>query len=504
MNRLHFALLAALCAALAACGGGGSSSPSATIPPVATNPVPTPVAVVTLAVLPDARGLYADASGAFPSDAEAGIFPNSSGAVRSFSTSGRIDTENPFFKPFGNGRSCASCHRQEDGFSVSTRGLQVLFDKTGGTDPVFQLLDGANSPSAPATTLEQKRAAYSLLLSRGLFRIGLKIPAGAEFELVSVDDPYNYASASELSLYRRPLPSANLKFVSDIMWDGRETQADSSSTHCVPGTRLCFAPLDANLGRQANHATRGHAQAQADLTEAEQLAIVAFEKTLFSAQQVDAKAGLLFGADGTGGALALSRMEWAIGLNDRFGSGLFDEQVFKLFDSWIVTTAAPAPAATRARQSITRGQDIFNNHQFAMTGVSGLNDQVGINNRAVTCSSCHSVPGVGNLSRPLSFNLGLADASLRSASLPLYTLRNKKTGAIVHTMDPGQAMTTGLWEHIGRFKAPVLRGLAARAPYFHDGSAGSIEEVTNFYNTTFNMGLTVREMEDLSAFLKAL
>ncbi len=53
--------------------------------------------------------------------------------------------------------------------------------------------------------------------------------AGAEFELVAVDDPYGHASAQDLSLFRRPLPATNLKFLSTVMWDGRETFKDPAS-----------------------------------------------------------------------------------------------------------------------------------------------------------------------------------------------------------------------------------------------------------------------------------
>ena len=52
------------------------------------------------------------------------------------------------------------------------------------------------------STKAKRRAAYSMLLNKGLVRVGLAIPATAEFELVAVDDPYHYASAAELSLFR--------------------------------------------------------------------------------------------------------------------------------------------------------------------------------------------------------------------------------------------------------------------------------------------------------------
>ncbi len=56
----------------------------------------------------------------------------------------------------------------------------------------------------------------------------------------------------------------------------------------------------------------------------------------------------------------------------------------------------------------------------------------------------------------------------------------------------------------GKFKGPVLRGLAARAPYFHNGMAASLEDVIDFYDTRFNVGFTRREKADLVAFLGAL
>jgi len=50
----------------------------------------------------------------------------------------------------------------------------------------------------------------------------------------------------------------------------------------------------------------------------------------------------------------------------------------------------------------------------------------------------------------------------------------------------------------------VLRGLASRPPYFHDGSAADFEGVLDLYDTRFNMSLTARERADLIAFLNAL
>ena len=65
-------------------------------------------------------------------------------------------------------------------------------------------------------------------------------------------------------------------------------------------------------------------------------------------------------------------------------------------------------------------------------------------------------------------------------------------------------MISGKWKHIGRFKGPILRGLAARAPYFHNGSAADLGAVVDFYDNRFHMGLSPQDKADLVAFLRTL
>jgi cytochrome c peroxidase len=88
--------------------------------------------------------------------------------------------------------------------------------------------------------------------------------------------------------------------------------------------------------------------------------------------------------------------------------------------------------------------------------------------------------------------------------MPLYTLRNKTTRELRKVTDPGRALISGKWAHIGRFKGPMLRNLAARAPYFHNGFAADLGAVVEFYDTRFNIGFTASEKSDLVAFLRSL
>jgi cytochrome c peroxidase len=75
---------------------------------------------------------------------------------------------------------------------------------------------------------------------------------------------------------------------------------------------------------------------------------------------------------------------------------------------------------------------------------------------------------------------------------------------VFYTTDPGKGLVTGLCSDMNRVKGPILRGLAARAPYFHNGAAQNLTELLNFYNQRFQMNLTQEEMSDLIAFLNSL
>ena len=54
------------------------------------------------------------------------------------------------------------------------------------------------------------------------------------------------------------------------------------------------------------------------------------------------------------------------------------------------------------------------------------------------------------------------------------------------------------------FKGPILRALAARPPYFHNGSAAALRDVVEFYNDRFQLNLSNEQKRDLVAFLRSL
>jgi cytochrome c peroxidase len=123
-----------------------------------------------------------------------------------------------------------------------------------------------------------------------------------------------------------------------------------------------------------------------------------------------------------------------------------------------------------------------------------------------TCGTCHDSPNVGHHSISAPLNIGVADvnSALDVSYLPVFTLVNNTTSETVQTTDPGRALITGKWWDIGKVKGPILRGLASRAPYFHNGSAATLTDVIRFYEMRFNISFTPKEKADLIAFLNSL
>jgi cytochrome c peroxidase len=87
--------------------------------------------------------------------------------------------------------------------------------------------------------------------------------------------------------------------------------------------------------------------------------------------------------------------------------------------------------------------------------------------------------------------------------------------AHIFSPDPGRALITGVaidptLEHVNAFKISPLRGIRHTAPYFHDNSAQTLEDVAAHYTKFFNVAsgglivLTKQDERDLVAYMKLL
>lgn len=436
-----------------------------------------------------------------------GVTNDPTGQLESFQPGGATDTAtNAFFQSLGtNGRSCFSCHEPQDGWTITPTDATARFNSSKGTDPVFNVIDGATCPDDNVKTLGAERTAYKLLLTRGLIRIFLPLPASPEFSITSVKDPYKcntnptYGLTSPttgfVSVYRRPLPATNLfspasqvPFESTIMWDGREPTFDS----------------------QAIDATLIHAQATATPTADQLTEITSFEEGIFTAQSVDKKAGDLNAVGAAGGAMALSAQPFIVNDLTVPPPPPFNDEAFDLYTPWDAISGNTA--AEKMQESIVRGEALFNTQTFNITGVAGFNDVLGQKSITGTCSTCHNTANVGNRSVDGTMEIGTDltnDSAIDFAGLPLFTIQcntGPLAGTTYQTTDPGRALITGLCVDIGKVKVPSMRGLAVRAPYFHNGSAKTLPDVITHYEHIFGITppFTPKQIKDLTNFMNTL
>ncbi len=377
---------------------------------------------------------------------------NASGHAASFSKQGFIDFSSAFFRAQGtNGRSCATCHNPDDGWSMSAATVQRLFDETGGLHPIFANNLDADSPTAPVGTVDERRAAFTQLL-QGKFVRRNSVPATAEFTVIGISDPFGESTPTRLQFFRRSMPTAN--FLShQVSWDG----ANTSGTD-----------LRAGLVRQANGNVTG-AQQGAPATFEVIDDIVNFEMNLTHAQLIVPGVGRLDAGGARGGPEALSSQPLVVGR-------------FDLYDAW-------RGHGNPRRAQIARGQDLFN----AVNAGNGR-----------SCNGCHNAANDGQNVAGTLFDIGASDVEFAKADMAVFTLQNNGTGETVETTDPGRALRSGRWADMNRFKTPSLRGVAARGGYFHNGIAGTLEEAVRFYEQSLGFTYTDAERDDLVAFLNAL
>ena len=389
-------------------------------------------------------------------------FTDSAGKVATFSTQGGVDLGGEYFQAQGsNGRSCATCHTAADAWSITPHAVRELFEDTDGLHPIFNLLDADNA-DLDVSTEAARRTAYSMLLSKALFRRGGAPKAGAEWELVAAEDPHGFANLTRIVQWRRTMPTINFHLGSaTVNWDGGNSVGTDQR---------------AGLVNQANRNVTGGQQgapATADVIAD----IVDFETSLSTTQIIDRRVGRLDRCGAQGNPEILSAQAPAKGR-------------WNLFDAWIGLT--PGTCGDREgdarRAQIARGQELFN----------------AMNPGGRSCNGCHNSVNNGTNADNLLFDIGTASVEARTPDLPLYTVRNIATSETRQLTDTGRGNVTGLWNDLGRFKTPTLRALSARAPYFHNGIAATLDDVVHHYESHLGFVFDRHEEEDLVAFLSAL
>jgi cytochrome c553 len=417
-------------------------------------------------------------------------YSDPTGQITILNTTGFIHTRNhAFFEPLGvNGRACVTCHQPSNAMSVSAASARSRWTGTPRKDPLFAAIDGSNCPDLPQGAV----SSHSLLLDRGLFRISLPWPPKStdaaalqpEFRIEVLRDPtgcnqspiYGIDGKNQaVSVYRRPRVAANLRHV--IAGPG--------------GTSFMADSREPSLRPQAINAAMIHEQAEAAPSSEQIRQIIDFETQIYVAQSSDIRGGLLDEKTGPG-SLGPENLSAA-------GSGLPEAFSFAVWKK-------PGKGEDRGvqrefRASVARGSDVFFGRQIQLRDAA-----------LVTCASCHKAGttrwmDVGTTNVDITSN----PTALGAPDLPLFRITCKGSapphpllGRVIFTQDPGRALISGKCADVGSIVVPQLRGLAARAPYFSNGTATSLRDVVEFYDKRFGIRYTEQEKQDLVNFLSAL
>lgn len=94
------------------------------------------------------------------------------------------------------------------------------------------------------------------------------------------------------------------------------------------------------------------------------------------------------------------------------------------------------------------------------------------------CASCHAAPNFTDAASTLH----PTSDSMAEPEVPSYASRSATK----------------------MYRTTPLRGIWQHPPYFHDGSAATLEQVVTVYNTRLVLGLTPAEVQDLAQYLRSL
>jgi hypothetical protein len=467
-------------------------------------------------------------------------YEDARGRVRVLNAAGTLQTKNhAFFTPLGsNGRACVTCHQPSNGMGLSVDTIRRRWEDTGGKDPLFAAIDGSNCPNLPQT----ERASHSLLLDRGLFRVYLPWPPRGgdgsgqqpEFTIEVVRDPtgcntdpiYGLNSRSPtISVFRRPRPVANLKYLLELphgvppsdflFYNDKSLLPKNPETGGFASLQLMSDGRALTLKIQARDAASAHLQAHAALSDKQLNEIESFENQVYSAQSFDKVGGELTGEASPPG---LGPQALEKGAPARLGNN----PINRIFGSFAMWQSSPPTAddsnADRERrefrESVARGSDLFYARRFIINDVGKYNDKGLGNPFKRSCGSgCHNTLLMGMDLAPGYMDLGLNNLPWANArpDLPLFKVVCNSTavpqsylGRVIYTHDPARALITGKCADVGASMTQQSRSLAARAPYFMNGSAANLRELVDFYDRRFNIGYSENEKLDLVNFLSVL
>ncbi|HWO02158.1 MAG TPA: hypothetical protein VNS63_23125 [Blastocatellia bacterium] len=352
----------------------------------------------------------------------------------------------------GNGRACADCHMPSEGFQLSPASTQARFDallaerehSPNADDPLFRPVDAddfrVNGDNAND---------FSNLVENGLIRVTMPLPPNVGLIDSATGQPTNETS---VDLWRAVMPVNNVAI----------TGPDGVSPTWPPGApRPPIGGLDPNgpnrqggyqhdgrfgtLQEQARGALFAHAQVSVEPPSRMLDDLAAFQRTLFSSPRVEVLADAILS-----GSTTFPDPDPDLNELEQQGKAVFNRACATCHGGALHPSTSTPDATLRGIRTIMR----YSNIQTACPrpGTDGF-------------ASCP--PRLARNAR--TYRITLTDGTTQTFT----------------TSDPGRLLLTGQIGDLGVFDVTQLRGISRTAPYFHNNSAATLEEVLDHYEAFF-------------------
>jgi cytochrome c peroxidase len=359
----------------------------------------------------------------------------------------------------GNGRACADCHMPADHFQLSPANVEARFQllqrrlrrNPAADDPLFRPIDADDF-----RTNGENATDFSNLRQNGLVRLSFPLPPNIQL----IDPATNLPSAETVVDIWRSVPTVN-----DVALTGR----DNGIVWARGPNETGGYQLDgraATLQEQARGALIDHAQMQ-DAPSPQLLDdLSSFQRVLFTSDRVRALSDAV-----RAGTVPLPDPDRRLNSLERKGKKVFERACGQCHGGPGQSTSQGTPQAPPA--PVVRFHNIFSQcprpvdtatpARFAFTACP---PQLARNVRTYEIALSVPTPGPA----------GVVPAGTR--------VRRSSS-------DPGRALLTGFvggaaslddWE---KFDMPGLRGISKTAPYFHNNSAATLEEMVDHYIELF-------------------
>jgi cytochrome c peroxidase len=353
----------------------------------------------------------------------------------------------------GNGRACADCHVPSENFQLSPAAARARFEalqaerahNPNADDPLFRPVDADDF-----RVNGENASDFSNLVENGLVRVTMPLPLN-----VKLIDPATGQPTDETSvdLWRAVMPVLNVAITGP---DGVLPTWPPPAQVRVPimgqdpnGPNLRGGyQHDARFGtlqEQARGALFAHAQVSVEPPASMLDDLAAFQQTLFSSSRVHLLANAILS-----GSTPFPDPDPELNELEQQGKAVFNRACAQCHGGTLHPSGSTPDATLAGIRIIARYHPIQ------------------------TACPRPATDGYAPCPQRLA----------RNARTYRITLANG-TFQFVTTSDPGRLLLTGQPADLGNMDITQLRGISRTAPYFHNNSAATLEEVLDHYAAMF-------------------